>query len=135
MNHRIAGKQLGRNHHERQALIRSLVKSMFIHGSLQTTFAKVKSVRSTIEKLCTVARQSDLVATRTFFRYFQDRRYSLAVVKSIRQSFAAQTSNFTKVTKLSRRLGDQAVIVRLSFTQAYKLNLTTQTPTKEEPKK
>ncbi len=131
MRHRISGKKLGRDHNQRQALLRSLVRAMFVHGHLTTTHAKAKFVNSLIEKLCTLSKQDDLTASRGFFRYFQDRHLSLTIVKALRQSFAAQSSNFTKLTKIFRRLGDQAVVVRLSFTQPYKLQL----PVKDKDQK
>lgn len=121
MRHRISGKQLGRNHHQRQALFRTQVHSFFTHGYIKTTQAKVTAIQPLVEKLCHTIHQSDLDSSRKFFKYFQDRNFSLAVVKSLRLAFGNQQSNFTKTVKIARRLGDQAVIVKLSIVKPYQL--------------
>ncbi|OGL53566.1 hypothetical protein A3K55_01100 [Candidatus Shapirobacteria bacterium RBG_13_44_7] len=130
MNHRIFGKQLGRNHNQRQALFRSLVNAIFLHGHLKSTKAKVQAIIPTVEKLCTTAKKSDLIAYRTFAKYFPNRSQAKNVVDAVRKAFDQQTSNFTKTTNLKYRLGDQALIVKLAFTRPYQL----ETPLKVEAK-
>lgn len=123
MNHRIFGKQLGRNHNERQALFRSLVNAIFLHGQIKTTNAKVKAIIPTVEKLCTTAKKPGILAPRAFSKYFPSRSQAQNVVDTIRKTFDQQSSNFTKTTNIKYRLGDQALIVKLAFTKPYKLEL------------
>lgn len=122
MNHRIFGKQLGRNHHERQALIKSLSKSLFTYGAIETTQAKAKAVISTIEHLANCITTKDAVlAQRELSKYFQDRGFVKNVYDTFKATFTDQTSNFTKFWKIKFRQGDDALIVKLAFVKPYSL--------------
>lgn len=115
MRHQKKGYKLGRNHHQRQALFKSLLKAIFKHGQIKTTYAKAKAVRPLIEKVANKAQRANLADRRFIFRYVQDRVMVGQIVKSAQATFGKQTSNFTKIVKLTRRQGDDALIVRLSF--------------------
>jgi len=116
MRHRIFGKQLGRNHNQRQALLRGLVKNMFTYGKIETTDAKAKSVIPAVEKISSIiTSKSDIIARRELFKYLQNRFWVNNVFSVFKTTFADQKSNFTKTTKIKRRQGDDALIVSLSF--------------------
>ncbi|MFA5827893.1 MAG: L17 family ribosomal protein [Candidatus Shapirobacteria bacterium] len=116
MNHRKFGKKLGRNHNQRQALFRSQVRSFFTYGSIQTTETKAKAVSPIIEHLCHImATEPQLIASRELYRHLQDRNDVNRVTKIFKESFTDQSSNFTRLTRIKRRIGDDALIVRLSF--------------------
>lgn len=120
MNHRKSGKKLGRNHHERQALFRSLIKSMFLLGSIKTTESKAKAVLPLIEHLShRIMTDPDLVARRELFRYFQNQVEVNQVVTLFRELYSGQSQNFTKMVRIRRRMGDDALIVKFSFTKSY----------------
>jgi large subunit ribosomal protein L17 len=123
MRHRIFGKQLGRNHNQRQALLRSLVKNIFTYGAIETTDAKAKSVIPAVEKISSIiVSKPDLIARRELFKYLQDRFWVNNVFTVFKTTFAGQTSNFTKTIKIKRRQGDDALIVNLSFVKPIKFN-------------
>ena len=116
MKHRILGKKLGRNIKERQSLWVSQVRSMFIHGKIKTTCAKAKSVLPFVEKLASdIITKPDLIARRDLFKYLQDQTWVNNVVTTFKSVFGTQTSNFTKITNIKRRMGDDALIVELAF--------------------
>lgn len=132
MRHRLFGKKLGRNHHERQALFRSLVKTLFLRGSLKTTSAKAKAITPLIEKISHyLVTKSDLIASRLLFRYFQDRLLVGRVITDFKQVFADQKSNFTQTKNIKYRQGDNALIVKLSFIKPF----PSPVPKKEDPPK
>ncbi len=135
MTNRVFGKKLGRNHNERQALFKSLAKSMFIHGQIETTEAKAKAVTPLIEKLCSVALKKDLSAYRYFHAAFQNKKLATQSVLAVNQSFASKSSNFTKLTRVKRRQGDDALIVKMSFTSPYSIEKKQEKVTKETPAK
>jgi large subunit ribosomal protein L17 len=136
MKHRIFGKKLGRNHNERQALFRSLTKSMFIYGSINTTEAKAKSVVSTIESLSTtIISKPELTAKRELFKTLQDQTWVNNVFKTFKEVFGDQTSNFTQMTRVKRRFGDDALIVNLSFVKPIKFEQKKEVVKKETKEK
>ena len=135
MKHRISGKQLGRNRNQRQALIKGLAKSIFTYGAIQTTEAKAKAVIPMIEKLASTAMKDTLVCRRELFKIFQNQTFVNNVVDKMKAVFGDQKSNFTKVTKIKRRQGDDALVVSLSFVKPVDFTTVKKAETKEEPKK
>jgi len=123
MKHRIYGKKLGRNTKERKALFNSLVRSIFTHGYFQTTEAKAQSVVKTIEGLANdIMTKPDLLARRELFRHLQDQNWVNQVVETMKKTFEGQTSNFTKMTKIKRRYGDDALVVKMAFVKEVKFS-------------
>jgi len=135
MRHRISGKQLGRTRHQRQALFRSLARAMFIHGSICTTKAKAQAVIPLIEKICRLCQKGDLSSRRRIFVVFQDRKFVNRIVKAISISFADRQSNFTKITHVKRRQGDDALIVKLEFTLPVDLKAENKSVPEDQDKK
>jgi len=116
MKHRILGKKLGRNIKERQSLWVSQVRSMFIYGKIKTTSAKAKSVLPFVEKLASdIISKPELTIRRDLFKYLQDQTWVNNVVTTFKSVFGTQTSNFTRITNIKRRMGDDALIVELAF--------------------
>jgi large subunit ribosomal protein L17 len=137
MNHRIFGKQLGRNHHERQALIKSLSKSLFTYGAIETTKAKAQLVIPTVEDLANCIMSKDvIIAQRELSKYFQDRHFVKDVYDTFKSVFGDQKSNFTKFWNVKIRQGDDALIVKLSFVKPYTIIKPVEAkPTEDKNKK
>jgi large subunit ribosomal protein L17 len=115
MKHRIFGKKLGRNRNQRQGLFRSQTKALFTHSYINTTQAKAKALIPMVEKICTLAKKNDLSAKREIYKIFQDRKQVDMVCKQINLVFPDSNSNFTKMTRVKVRQGDDALIVKLHF--------------------
>lgn len=132
MRHRNFGKKLGRNIKERKALFTSQARSMFTHGAIKTTEAKVKAIIPKIEKLShMIVTKPELTAKRELFKVLQDQHWVNRVYSIFNSVFAGQTSNFTKTQKIKYRYGDDALIVQLSFVK----EISFKPEVKEEPKK
>ncbi len=115
MRHRIKGKKLGRVSKQRTALFKNQLRSLLIHGSIRTTYAKAKALIPLVEKFCHQAVKADLSGKRYMYRYLQDRTWVSQVEKAILTSFPDTKSNFTRLVKTGNRLGDDAVMAKLSF--------------------
>ncbi len=121
MRHRISGKKLGRTHHQRQALLKSLSKAIFTYGAINTTHAKAQAVIPLIEKLCRLCQKGDLNSRHRLFALFQDRTFTNQVITAVTLAFKDQTKNFTKARNVKKRQGDDALIVKLEFAKPYHL--------------
>ena len=122
MNHRKFGIKLGRNRREREALFKSLVRSVFTHGTIETTDAKARSVVPIIEKLANhLATKDQLLSQRELSTYIQDKSLVSQIYKTFKSVFTSETSNFTRITKVKIRQGDDALIVKFGFIKPYKL--------------
>ena len=131
MRHRNFGRQLGRNHNQRKGLFRNQVKEVFTYGAIKTTEAKAKSIVPDVEHLCSiiVTKSSDLVQKelqKTF-----SKNQTKIILEKFALAFVGQTSNFTKITPIKFRQGDNALIVKFAFVKPF-----TSLPVKKvEPKK
>lgn len=63
MRHHYKGRNLGRPRNQRNALTKSLMRSLIVHERISTTEAKAKEIRPMIEKIVTRAK-TDTVANR-----------------------------------------------------------------------
>jgi len=136
MNHRKFGIKLGRNRREREALFKSLVRSVFTHGAIETTSAKARSVISIIEKLANhIITKDEILAQRELSTYIQDKKLVSQIYKSFKKVFEGQTSNFTKMFKVKIRQGDDALIVKLLFVKPYKVEEAVKAEVVKEEKK
>ena len=116
MRHRMVGKKLSRNFNERKALLKSLTKAMFTHGSIETTEAKVKAIVPMVENLANIIiSKEELIAKRELFKILQDQHWVNRVVANFKSVFGDQKSNFTTIKKIKHRFGDDALIVKFSF--------------------
>lgn len=136
MNHRKFGIKLGRNRREREALFKSLVRSVFTHGAIETTDAKARSVISIIEKLANhIVTKDILIAQRELSTYIQDKLVVSQIYHSFKETFVDQTSNFTKIFKVKIRQGDDALVVKLTFVKPYKMEVKQKQEVVKEVKK
>ena len=103
MRHRVSGRKLGRNRNQRQALFRTLLRSLFTHGSIETTQAKAKAILPQAEKMAAMAVKGDLISRRKLFAVFQDRNFVNQVVAIFSQTFPNQKQNFTKLQNIKIR--------------------------------
>ena len=123
MKHRIKGKKLGRVSKQRTALFKNQLRSLLIHGSIRTTYAKAKAVTPLVEKFCFQAAKGDLSGKRYMYRYLQDRTWVSQVEKAILTAYPDTKSNFTRLVKTGNRLGDDAPMAKLSFTKTIDFSL------------
>ncbi len=118
MKHRVFGRKLNRDYDHRRALFKNLARAFFINqGKIKTTLAKAKAVQPLIERMITKAKKGDLVARRWLFRYFQDQHLVNQVVKRFGARFKKRDGGYTRIVKIKRRQGDDAIIVRLELVE------------------
>ncbi len=120
MRHRISGYHLGRTTNQRKNLYRSQLRSLFTHGYIKTTVTKAKSIAPLAEKIALSAVKADLNSRRYIFTFFQDRNVVNNIVNTFTSTFSGQTQNFTQMSNVKYRQGDNALIVRLSFVKDVK---------------
>ena len=115
MNHRIGGRKFGLPSDQRRALLKSLVRALFIYQTIQTTETRAKDVRSIAEKLITGARVDTVHARRQARRYLADETLVHHLFTQIAPEFKTG-SGYTRSVKIGQRRGDAATIVQLSLT-------------------
>lgn len=115
MKHRVKNKALGRDTKHRKALFKNLLSSLFEHGAIETTEAKAKVIRRLADKIITKAKPRTLQARRTLERFFGSRQTVNTIVDKTIPLLGERKSGFTTLTKLGRRRGDDAAMVKLEL--------------------
>lgn len=134
MQKRVVGQKLSRGRGARKALSRSLIRSLAMHGSINTTKSKAKFIGKELDKLMTLAKRDDLSARRRVYAQLGNDRKTSDLLKIIAErNFSGVKGGFTKVTTLGKRRGDNAEMVKLSWSKSVKGE--EEKPTKKKTKK
>lgn len=120
MRHRVYGKHLGRNRNQRKALFKGLVRSLILHESITTTEAKAKAVKGLIDKLVVKGKGGSASAKQFVQGFLPDAAVSQKLLEEVAPRFLKRTSGFTSLVKLGRRLGDGAMMVKVSWVEGEK---------------
>ncbi len=113
MRHSVYGKKLSRTKNERTALFKNLVRSLILHESIQTTDAKAKAIKSTVDKIITQAKSPTTRLLVSQFLVEKDIQEKL--IKEILPCLKNRNSGYTSVVRVGKRLGDGAMMVRMSL--------------------
>ncbi len=117
MRHKVAGRGLGRSSSHRRALYRNLVTDLLDYEKITTTEAKAKEARSIAEKMITLGKEGGLSSRRQAIAYIFDEKVVKKVFEYLAPRFAERQGGYTRMTKLGRRLGDGAAMVRLELVE------------------
>lgn len=118
MRHRKAGRKLGRNTAQRQALIRQLAISMIMHERITTTEAKAKTLRPVVEKLVTIAREDTGHHRNLIMSKIDNQKATARLFEVIAPRFESAPGGYTRISKLGQRHGDAAPMALIEFIEA-----------------
>src|SRR5687768_18440007 len=108
MRHRNKGRKFSRTAEHREAMLRNMATSLFLHGRIETTTQKAKDLRRYAEPLITKAKRGDLHARRLVARKIQDGDALAKLFSEIGPRFAERAGGYTRVLHLGHRPGDAA---------------------------
>ena len=108
MRHRKKGRHFARTSEHREAMLRNMATSLFLHGRIETTAEKAKELRSFAEPLITKAKQGDLHARRLVARKIKDSEALTKLFTEIGPKYAERPGGYTRVLHLGHRAGDAA---------------------------
>jgi large subunit ribosomal protein L17 len=123
MRHNVAGYKLNRSKGQRNSLRRTLIKQLFTHERIKTTYTKALAIRGDAERMITLARNS---AQGTDAQKVNARRLVAErlgggpdVVKKLFDDIAPRYVNrkggYTRFFRLGPRQGDAAEMVLLEL--------------------
>ena len=108
MRHRVKLKKFGRPSDQRKALMKSLVRELFIHETIVTSTEKAKAASMIVEKMITHALKKDLSARRYINSILNDRKLTNKIVDEIAPRYEDGKGGYTRILKLRKRRGDGA---------------------------
>ncbi len=107
-------RKLGRNSHQRKALLRDLVTDVIINEQIETTFEKAKETQRMVEKMITLGKRNTLASRRKaaeFVRFEQANETQNALQKlfdDIAPRYNERNGGYTRVIRTGVRRGDAA---------------------------
>ncbi|MFC1727554.1 50S ribosomal protein L17 [Patescibacteria group bacterium] len=117
MRHRVAGKKLSRHRSHRKSLFKGLISSLVIYGEVKTTESKAKAVRPLVEKLITKGKPGTLHARRLIAAFLQDKKVVNKIVDELSPLFKDRPGGYTRIIRIGRRQGDDAMMVKLELVE------------------
>jgi len=115
MRHKKKKATLGRVKPQREALMRSLAESLILHGSIKTTKAKARALRSFVEPLITKAKKGDLTARRNLIKVLYTDKVINKLLKDVAPGYKDRQGGYTRIIKIGPRANDSADMVRIEF--------------------
>lgn len=115
MRHNKKKFTLGREKDQRDALIRSLAESLILHGSIKTTRAKARALRSFVEPLVTKAKKSTLTTRRVLISELYTDETVNKLIEEIGPRYKERNGGYTRIIKMGPRFTDAAEMVRIEF--------------------
>jgi large subunit ribosomal protein L17 len=108
MRHGKKNNHLGRTDSHRKAMLANMASSLIKHKRISTTLAKAKALRMYVEPLITKSKNDTTHSRRIVFGYLQDKETVTELFRDIATKVASRPGGYTRIIKLSNRLGDNA---------------------------
>ncbi|KPJ70649.1 hypothetical protein AMJ51_01330 [Microgenomates bacterium DG_75] len=115
MRHRLAGKKLSRSRSHRKALFRNLLSALILRGEIKTTESKAKAISRLFDRLTTKGKKGTLHARRIVAAFLNNKQAVNKLVDEIAPRFKDRPGGFTRMIRLGRRRGDDAMMVKLEL--------------------
>lgn len=115
MKHHKKGRSFGRSLNQRNALMRSMARSLVLHGKITTTEAKAKSLRPFVEKLITSGKTKSVASLRTLVTRTGSVSSAHKITADLSTKYADRKGGYTRIMKLPRRLSDGSPMAIIEF--------------------
>ena len=116
MRHHDRNKKFGRETNERNALMRSLARSLILHGKIMTTEAKAKAIRPIVEKLVTHAKNPTVAAQRLISaRLGGDEEVTAQLIKEVAPKYKERPGGYLRIVKMGKKGSDARDTAMIEF--------------------
>lgn len=105
MNKQKQGRKFHRERDQRKALIKSLMREIFIRERVKTTQAKAKELRRFVERAITKGKKGDLASRRYLLKYVSP-AVAKKVINEIAVNYKMRNGGYTRVINLGPRKSD-----------------------------
>lgn len=115
MRHKKTTKILGRKKAPREMMLRNLASSVIMYEKVETTEIKAKTIKSTVEKLITIAKKGDLAARRKLIEFLPQKLAIKKLMDVLNKRYKERQGGYLRIVKLGTRKGDGAKIARVEL--------------------
>ena len=110
MRKRNKGRILSRPKNQREALLKTLATSLFLHAKIKTTEAKAKELRVVAEKMITRAKDNTISNRRILAKSLSEATVK-RLMDEVAPIFKERSGGYTRITKMGPRKSDGASMV------------------------
>lgn len=118
MRHKVHTFKIGRSGAHRKAMLANMVSSLIEHGEIRTTITKAKEARRVADKMVTLGKKGDLHRRRLAVSKLRDKTAVKKLFDEVAPQYTERNGGYTRIIKLSRRLGDAAEMCILQFVES-----------------
>lgn len=112
----MAYRKLGRETRQRRSILAGLTKTVIMNGSVVTTESRAKEVRKFVEKMITYGKRGTLVSRRKALAFVHnDKDVVSKVFNELAKNYENRNGGYTRIVKLTERVGDDALQVKLEL--------------------
>ncbi len=114
MRHGNHNRKFGRETDQRNALLKSLARSLVLKGSIKTTEARAKEIRPLVEKLVTRGKSATIANRRMLISQLGDAATANKLIKTAEQ-YKERAGGYLRIVKMMPRKGDAAAMALIEF--------------------
>lgn len=115
MRHQKSGRKFHRKKGQRQALFKSVINNLVMHGAIDTTEAKAKEIRPKVEKLITLGKKQDLASLRILISRLP-KKSAEKIYFEIAPRYKEVRGGYIRIIKSAKtRKNDGAKLARIEF--------------------
>ena len=134
MRHGKKFNHLGRKAAHRKAMLSNMACSLIEHKRIKTTLAKAKALRVYVEPLITKSKEDTTHSRRVVFSYLKQKEAITELFGDVAARIANRPGGYTRILKLSNRLGDNAQMAYIELVD-YNEEYTTDKPKRKKARR
>ena len=134
MRHGKKFNHLSRKSAHRKAMLANMACSLIEHKRIKTTLAKAKALRVYVEPLITKSKDDTTHSRRTVFSYLKQKEAITELFGDVATKVADRPGGYTRILKLSNRLGDNAQMAYIELVD-YNEDYTTDKPKRKKARR
>lgn len=108
-------RKLGRTSGHRRALLKNQVTALVLHGRIETTEAKAKSIKPLADKMVTLGKKGDLASRRRAAAFLVDPAAVKKLFEEVAPQYTERSGGYTRIIKTGVRRGDAAPLAIIEW--------------------
>lgn len=118
MRHYKKGRKLGTDASHTAAIKKNLMVNLFLNDRIKTTLERAKEIRGDVDRIVTWAKRGDVHSRRLAIAKLGDKYLVAEIFAKVEQGlFKDRPGGYTRIYKVGKRRGDDAVIVLMELVQ------------------
>lgn len=116
MKKNVFGRKFNRDTNERKALFKNLISSLVLDERIKTTEPKAKAIKADVDKVITKVKKNGELARRLLAGILSPQALE-KLVNDVAPRFKERNGGYTRIIRVGRRFGDNAMEVVMEFTE------------------